>query len=231
MSPTTSDLLESAEYRLAQAFRDELLALTTARGRATISRLWAACDEMLRSGETITVAEIGRRLTSKYGGPKAQSIRDQPSRLKRLVDLCAAIQRKSEAEQHRVKLGSIVPLITDSTLQARVRWLEESSARDRQDALAAKRALQRLAPVRDLTPEQCYGPFPQNPSSSSGALSPNQSTLSEPEKQSIRDFLDPTFLYNEGLRIDEALGLLNDETGRIVMPVTFVRALRKISGS
>lgn len=224
----------------AAAFRDELLQSTTARGRTSVQRVWAVCQELIESGKPITVAEVGRITEKRWGGPKAQGIRDQPDRLKRLVDHCAAMQKKAEgyrpsrATRKGDKVDALVAEVADQTVRARIRAIAEERDQLRHDLQILRKAYQRLAPVRDLTAEQCYGELPApNPAHAGSSAVPPSSptqTFTNAERESVRKFLDENFLYDEGFRIDEIHGLVTGE-GRIVLPIAFITALRKVLGS
>lgn len=218
----------SPEYLVASQLRNELLADTTERGRRTIQNIWLVCEEMFCAGESITVAEVGRRLDTRFGGPKAQSIRDQPERLKRLVDLCAEIGGRAKPLPAREEEG-VLGDIRDQTVTARVRAMLGERDALRKEVTALRKAFQRLAPIDALSADQCYGPGPGG-ARGADAAAPAPHAFTPDEKAAVRKFLEANFLRDEGFRIDDSLGLLSDDTGRTILPPAFVRALRKIVG-
>ena len=220
----------SPEYLVASQFRDELLATTNDRGRRTINNIWLVCDEMFRAGDPISVAEVGRRLHARFEGPKAQSIRDQPERLKRLVDLCAQVGPRPKPLGTREEEG-ILGEISDQTVRARIRLVLDERDRLKRELTALRKVFGRLSPIKTLTVEQCYGSAneSEHDRSEDGHLV-SLNTFTSDEKAAIRKFLSPGFLQDEGFRIDDRLGLLSDESGRSILPPAFIRALRKIVG-
>jgi hypothetical protein len=225
--PQAADVTGSPGYLAAQQFRDELLSGTTERGRKTVENVWTVCEEMALAGEEVFVAEVGRRLKSRFGGPNAQSIRDQPERLKRLVDLVAEATQSSKPAPGR-REDDLLADIKDQTIRAQVRLALEERDRLRKEVTALKKAFERIAPIRDLSAEQCYRPMPDGaPEEASPSA---KDAFAADERAAVRRFLSPGFLHDEGFRIDDRLGLLSDETGRSILPPAFVRALRKISG-
>ncbi len=223
---------------VAAAFRDELLEKSTARGRASVERIWTVCQELIAAGKPITVAEVGRITEKRWGGPKAQGIRDQPDRLKRLVDLSATILKEAEGNypgrnsKAATKVDALVAEVGDQTVRARIRAIVEERDQLRRDLQTLRKAYQRLTPIKDLTPEQCYREIPapsaaQASSDVAPLLAPAQ-TFTQVEKLAARQFLDEGFLYDEGLKVDEVQGLVTAD-GRIVLPAAFITALRKIA--
>lgn len=216
---------------IAVEFRDELLDSTNNKGCITVGRVWQACEELTSTGRAITVAAVGRLTEYRWGAPKTQSIRDQPARLKRLVDLCAAAQSdmpqpnkaSGQAGELEVLLEEISNLVTRSTVRAIIHERDGL----RRDNRALRGAFQRLSPIGQLTPQQCYNKAEADPNVRSPSVE-LQSMFTELETTAVRRFLDANFLYDEGLEIDEVQGLTTT-SGRIVLPIQFVSALRKIS--
>lgn len=222
----------------ALTFRDQLLGQTTTRGKTSIDRVWTVCQDLIDAGKRITVAEVGRTTEQRWGSPKAQGIRDQPDRLKRLVDLCATAQmdldtasvsRKSYASS---KVEALISEVADQTVRAKIRSIAEERDQLKQDLKNLRQAYQRLTPISELTPEQCYDETPSLPSTAPAADDNHPRTaadiFSEAEKQAVQKFLSDKFLYDEGFKIDPVLGLVTSQ-GRILLPIAFVEALRKVA--
>jgi len=74
--------------KIAEAFYDRLIAHTRDRQRATsLQRIRAACDDIEREHAEYTVADVGRYCVQRWGGPKAQSIRNSTSVLLKYIRL------------------------------------------------------------------------------------------------------------------------------------------------
>lgn len=218
---------------LAEIFRDELIAKSSARGQKSIARIWEACEELLRDGRRITVAEVGRITEKRWGGPKEQSIRDQPDRLKRLVEMCAEAQgaeRIPDESPSRagVRIDKLVSQISDQLLRARVRAIAEERDRLRRDVAMLRKGFQRLAPISGLTMEQCYGELPQKAAEIDAGTAPAiDEQFSAEEIAAVAKFLDPDFLFDENMEIDDRRGLVSAQ-GRNILPRAFITALRKV---
>ncbi|WP_036289135.1 gamma-mobile-trio protein GmtX [Methylosinus sp. PW1] len=231
---------DPSDTKLAEEFKNGLLENTTARGRASIERVWTACCELIAAGKPITVSAVGRITKERWGGPKEQGIRDQPDRLKRLVDLCAASQKETEAVRKRGRSKSrgeaaieeLVAEVRDQTTRVRIRAVAEERNQLRRDLLTLRKAYGRLTPIAALTPEQCYDALPQADAEADAPETavlpaPAEEAFTEAERDAVRRFLDEEFLFDEGFKIDEVRGLLSEQ-GRIVLPLAFVTALRKV---
>lgn len=223
---TANDVLSPAEI----FFRDQF-AHTTERGKKTLTRLREVCLELIEADEPIIVATVGRILKKRYGGPDAQSIRDQPARLRRLVELYTQFQRERNPPPppSRQNDKDLLVQVDDLKLRAELRHVIAERDRLLDETRALRQAFKRLAPIKDLTPEQCQGPICGIPSSASPSGQANGFT--DGERQAAARFLDPDFLYDEGLRIDEELGLIRDSTARLIAEVPLITALRKITGA
>lgn len=73
---------------ISEALYDEIVANTEATIRLkSMSRIRMACDSLDKEceGRPYTVADVGRFCERKWGGPKAQSIRNSPDVLTRYI--------------------------------------------------------------------------------------------------------------------------------------------------
>jgi hypothetical protein len=118
--------------------------------------------------------------------------------------------------------------IPDQTARARVRLVIEERDRLRKDVAALRKAFERLAPVSRLTAVQCYGDTSGVPGGETTQHAEGVQFTAD-ERMSVRRFIDKDFLYGEGFKIDDHLGLLADGSNRIVSPIAFIRALRKVA--
>lgn len=221
---------------VAMAFRDQLLAQSTNRGRRSVERIWTVCAELIAANKPLTVARIGRETEARWGSPKAQSIRDQPTRLKRLVDLCVAVQRDQGGATPVRSAGSasleaMLAEVGDQSIRAKLRAMAEERDNLRRDLTILRQAYQRLAPIDELTAEQCYdeaASMSRAPQATSPGKSLSDASFTDAERSAVRRFLDEDFLFDEGFKIDSVQGLIREESGRIVLPAAFVTALRKL---
>lgn len=221
---------------VAIAFRDQLLAQSTNRGRRSVERIWTICAELIAANTPLTVARIGREAEARWGSPKAQSIRDQPNRLKRLVDLCAAVQAgqggaTSVRPAGSASLEAMLAEVGDQSVRAKLRAMAEERDNLHRDLTILRQAYRRLAPIDELTAEQCYdevASMSRAPQATSPGSGLSDTSFTDPEKSAVRRFLDEDFLFGEGFKLDPVQGLIREESGRIVLPAAFVTALRKL---
>ncbi|MCZ8316606.1 gamma-mobile-trio protein GmtX [Phreatobacter sp.] len=210
----------------------------TDRARRTLRNIRSVCLEFLADGRPVYVAAVARELVTKYGGPKEQSIRDQPLRLRLLVELygreqqaeatASGAQSNGRKGQKASKDESVLDAITDINVRAYVSALM-TSLDDAQGELSSLRAAFRRIKVTHLNHTQCYEQIEEcaDEDVSEGRLS--RSPLTEAEIDAIRTFLSDRFLYDENMRVDESLGLVSDRSGRLIIGLPFVSALRKMA--
>jgi hypothetical protein len=97
-------------------------------------------------------------------GAKTQSIRDQPERLKKLVDLCAQAQRHDEKIDVRSPLPKskterLLNGVTDQTARAQLQSIVYERDRLQTEIKALRPAFARLSPISNLTEEGRCGPI------------------------------------------------------------------------
>jgi hypothetical protein len=81
--------------KIAEAFYDRLIGNTRDHQRATsLQRIRIACDSVEQTMDEYTVADVGRYCVERWGGPKAQSIRNSPSVLMKYIRLRIAEHRR-----------------------------------------------------------------------------------------------------------------------------------------
>ncbi|WP_156385965.1 gamma-mobile-trio protein GmtX [Devosia sp. Root685] len=221
-----SDPLANPEWDDAKSFRDTLLDKTDRPN--SINRIWEACLDLEKSGVKITVAEVGRVTVARWGSPKTQSIRDQPLKLTRLVELCAAAQRQGTANgprgpRNESRIDSILAGVADQTDRAWLRQMSVECSDLKRENRALKKAFLKLAPLAtsggtrsDNTPGD--EPMPTY-----------QPILSGDERSQLARAADREFWYNEGYNVDAIHGLLTS-SGRAILSASFFQGLQKVLG-
>ena len=231
-SATFAPVTDEAEAALAaaEAFFHLRHSETTKRGQKTLENIRAVCLEMASAKEEIIVAKVGRTLKKRYGGPDVQSIRDQPDRLKRLVEMYAAYQQALVPKRERPERRTEQRLaeINDLGLRAELRELIAERDELKAQVKVLRQAYKRLQPIEKLTPEQCYGPVAERTSIVQFDETTSTPLFTPDEARAVTHFLNEDFLFDEGLRIDEGTGLIKDESNRLLLGFPFITALRKI---
>jgi hypothetical protein len=235
-SPATSvAVTEEAEAVLAaaEAFFQVKHTETTKRGQKTLENIRAVCLEMISAKEEIIVAKVGRTLKERHGGPDVQSIRDQPERLKRLVEMYAAYQQALVSKRERPERRTEQRLTEINDLGLRAELREVIAERDELKAQvkALRQAFKRLQPIERLTSDQCYGPVAEGTSIAQVGEVSATPLFTPDEVHAVTHFLSEDFLYQEGLRIDDGIGLMQEESNRFLIEFPFITALRKIAGA
>ena len=204
-------------------------ALTAESASRNTTAAWSRAAEQLASLESGTAFDAAIRLDDDY-------VSTRHARVVAGDDGCYVedLGSTNGTYVNGDKVDALVAEVADQTVRARIRAIAEERDQLRHDLQILRKAYQRLAPVRDLTAEQCYGELPApNPAHAGSSAVPPSSptqTFTNAERESVRKFLDENFLYDEGFRIDEIHGLVTGE-GRIVLPIAFITALRKVLGS
>ncbi len=170
--------------------------------------------ELLRDGRRITVAEVGRITEKRWGGPKEQSIRDQPDRLKRLVEMCAEAQAPSASRTRAlrvrvVRIDKLVSQISDQLLRARVRAIAEERDRLRRDVAMLRKVPASSADLR-TDDGAVLRELPQKAAEIDAGTAPAiDEQFSAEEIAAVAKFLDPDFLFDENMEIDDRRGLVS----------------------
>jgi len=234
-SATCAAVTDEAEAALAaaEAFFQVRHTETTKRGQKTLENIRTVCLEMISAKEEIIVAKVGRTLKERYGGPDVQSIRDQPDRLKRLVEMYAVYQQALVPRRERPERRTEQRLAEINDLGLRAALREVIAERDELKAQvkALRQAFKRLQPIERLTSDQCYGPIAEGTSIAQVGEAAATPLFTPDEVRAVTHFLNEEFLFDEGLRIDEGIGLTKDESNRLLLGFPFITALRKIAGS
>lgn len=157
-------------------------------------RIWSAAETMARTcpGSPMTVSSIGRLCQEMFGGPKAQSIRNQRSTLKALVERLQKDHFPGDTANSRRKDSE---RISNALIAEELTYLQNSNNR-----------------LRSII--STLGPF-QLSSDSSGlptltaasTLDTAPFALSEAEHDAISRLLSPSF--------HQALGLKKDKNGNL----------------
>jgi hypothetical protein len=113
------------------------------RLKKSLENIKTVCDEIENHGGRIYVGRVGKLCKEQFGGPAAQSIRNQPDTLKRYVDLRSAeqvlparISRKGNGIQ-----------ISDPKTRAYVLLLEEQGRDYEEQIRILKRLIESVTPV------------------------------------------------------------------------------------
>lgn len=210
----------------AREFRNFLLA--TAKRPETIVRIWQACLQIDTSTKSITVANVGRVTEQHWNSPKTQSIRDQPTSLKRLVELCAAAQRKEvKPTNHAAEykgFDNLVVEISDPNSRAKLRQILAENTRLRKEVKALRAAYLQLEPPRaPVSPAQ-------KAQDTSVDEAPLSHSLTSEERRELERAVDPSFWYDEGYTLNEIHGLMS-ASGRTILKSAFFRGLRRSLGN
>jgi hypothetical protein len=113
------------------------------RLKKSLEYIKEVCDEAEKHGGRIYVGRIGRLCREQFGGPAAQSIRNQPDTLKRYVDIRAAEQvlpARTGQKENGIK-------ISDAKVRAYVLLLEEQVRDYEEQIKILKRLFKRITPV------------------------------------------------------------------------------------
>jgi hypothetical protein len=113
------------------------------RLKRSLERIKAVCDDTEKHGGRIYVGRIGKLCQAQFGGPAAQSIRNQPDTLKRYVDLRSA----GQTLPGRVGQGENRIKISDPKVRSYVLQLEERVRDSEEQIRVLKRLLGKITPV------------------------------------------------------------------------------------
>ena len=194
--------------------------------KVSAERIWHACDliENLGEGATkITVSAVARICVDEFGGPKAQSIRNQATTLKKLISLRADALSISTSgtkyEQDDFETGDPNTMAYLRVLRERIRQTERSNSRLR-------------AVLKNLDPrtfEFVISESQEIELANSGSSNEPSSIhrISYAEGESLRSFLKTSNLERFGLRFDNRDRIV--EGSSVLMESPAVSAIRRLA--
>lgn len=190
------------------------------RLKASLKRVKEACDFLEASSGAITPTSVGRFCETKWGGPKAQSIRNQPDILLRYIDTRKGQQKLPMEKGNRVS----EPVIHDETVRAYVSLLRA----ERDEAVRnTSRIIQGLRKIPGIPIDELIGngfkPIPADTKPLMNAISSNAASA-------LTKLLNDTHLAKTGLELRKDR-LRNSLTGEVLLEKSEVEALRELSQS
>ena len=222
------------------ARRDYLIGISrTATGAESIRRVYDAARTLADGDNAITVAAVGQYCWTNFGGPLAQSIRNNKE-LKKLVDMAVQAQARAPKRPSRAAKGTeeerFLALIDNDQARAQVHFLlsERQSLYAKNTVLEAN--FKRLSALSFLKQEiveadvDTLAELADYVRKRKKAEELNDFT--EEEREAVRDWLEPSRLANwEGLVIDDVSGYIKRKaSGRPFAKLGFLSALRKVAG-
>lgn len=114
-------------------------------------RAWSITN----AAQKVTVATVGTLTEKRWGSPKEQSIRDQPERLKRLVELVSLAQKfnSSSPKRRGHEYESDLSKFLDQGAKARLRHALQELDQARSEIKMLKKAFRKLAPIDQIIHE------------------------------------------------------------------------------
>lgn len=215
----TTDSNKEPDSPAAEQFYQSLLVTGLAESAKNI---WRACDIIEQTGKgtiEIRVSEVGRICKEHFGGPTAQSIRNQKDTLKKLVDIRA--DALLVVAKHFTP-GSSAHEIADPNTAALVRVLEERIRQLTQSNRRLRSAFKNLDPslIRIIEDEHDGLRIVSNPNNSFAE------PVSDIESESLRAFLRLDHLQAFGLNIDDKERIVEGRT--VLMEKAALRAIRRL---
>lgn len=213
----------SDRQRSADDLARELIASTgSSRRKASIAAVCEALAKLGERREPITVAAVARLTEKLPGGPKEQSIRNDPNGLKHLIELAGRSQalpiRTGLDAAGKGSAANWFDSVPDPLVRSRCRALAEHLRLLEGENARLRAAMKRLQAINHLDEIAAAGDLP------SAEVGPR---LSEEEQAAIGSFL--ARLEDEGFAVDPASGELLSRSGRTVAPPAFIAGLRKLS--
>jgi hypothetical protein len=185
------------------------------RLKQSLERVKEACDFLEVSNASITPTSVGRYCEGKWGGPKAQSIRNQPEKLLRYVDTRKGQQKLPLASRR----SGVEPIIHDETLRA---WVSLLRA-ERDEAIRLKdRIVHGLRSVPGIPIDELIG----NGFKSLPAARPTSLKAASPSAVSaLKKLLNKDALAKVGLELHKDR-IRNCATNDVLLEKAEVEALR-----
>lgn len=200
--------------------------------QGTISRIVSAIALLARSDIPITAAAVGRMCVERWGGPRAQSIANDPAGYAELVRLARAAQSLPPRQRPADAGADLLSRIADPTARAEVHLLLAEAASLRGQIANLRQAIRRLTPLGPITSALAAArvdSLEQLADRLEQAARPQGLAFDAEERAAVSAFL--AGLHNEGMKIDGNTGELLARSGRRMAKSAFVRALRKIVGT
>ena len=211
-----------SEISAADDLARQLIASTSnPRRKASIEAVRDALVKLTGRRESISVAAVARLTEKMPGGPREQSIRNDPNGLKRLIELALLGQPPSTRSTSRnpdnvFDVGDFAG-IPDPVLRSRCQGMAEQVRLLERENARLRAAMKRLQALHHLDEMGASGDLTQaNPST----------VLTEGERQAMSQFLEQ--LAHEGFAVDAGSGELLSRSGRTVAPPAFIAGLRKL---
>lgn len=199
-------------------FESLMAAAENPRLKTSIERVQEACNFLEQSQAAITPTSVGRYCDGRWGGPKAQSIRNARETLLRYVETRQGQQSLPTAQRH----GGGEPVIHDETVKAYVSLLRA----ERDEAIRLKnRIIAGLRKVPGIPIDELIGsgfkgvapPAPQKSAAASGAAT-----------SALLKLLDGDRLAKVGMELHRNR-MRNRITGEVLLDKPDVEALRLLA--
>lgn len=204
--------------RLEIFYKELLKAAPNERRRASLEAVFRAIQRHMLNNEVIAVAAIARTASNFPGAPREQSIRNDASGLKALIELAATEAPNAQSGRRTSKRkDDWIERIPDPLVRSGCRGLHERAVLYQKENDRLRAAILRLEPMGDLAANE-----------GGGGASRQASLFSEEERRAVSGFLDS--LSSEGFAFENS-GELVSRSGRSVAPPSFLSALRKIQTS
>lgn len=193
--------------------------------KTSAERIWRACNliEDVGEGSTrITVSAVARICIDEFGGPKAQSIRNQPKTLKKLVLLRADALTIGPRAEFRSFDESVAH---DPGIAAYIRVLEERLRQAERSNNRLRSVLKNLDPdTYSIVESDEKGLVLMGTGDTESGFSGRG--LSYSESESIRAFLRENHLDRFGLSFDDKDRIVEGRS--VLMETAAVGALRRL---
>lgn len=188
------------------------------RRRASVEAVYRAIQRHLLNGDPISVAAVARTAANFPGGPKEQSIRNDSSGLKALVEIASTeCAQALPGRKRRARKDDWIERISDPLIRSGCRGLHDRVVLYQKENDRLRAALARLEPLGDIREiDGGGGAHRQGP------------RFSKEEAKAVSSFL--ASLADEGFLIEPS-GELVARSGRSVAAPGLITALRKIQFS
>ncbi|HYG86254.1 MAG TPA: hypothetical protein VD978_08350 [Azospirillum sp.] len=203
----TSKVLQTAAKAIpaaSKAVYDDLMAKTRHEsGRASLSRVWAACDHLEQQHQLITLAAVAKYVEAQHGGPKEQSIRNAKDTLRRIIELRRNEQTLAVPQNRRAadEVVSDDPNVQAyvNVLKGHIQSLQEENARLKKGfGTLAPRSLLELSRIVGTDSDNQPELQATNQLDDRGSVQPS---MTAEERNSLARFLDAQHLYDHGFEV------------------------------
>lgn len=203
--------------RLLQALTE---SATNRRFQDSLERVKAACDFLESTRAPITPTAVGRYCTERWGGPKAQSIRNAEATL-------FAYLKARRAEQvlpPPARNGDYEPQIQDETIRAYVSLLKA----ERDEAIRSKnRIVAGLRNIPGIPIDELIRDGHLSESSRKTSAAPNGKVLKPQARAAIECLLDAGALASVGLELYR-MRIRDSLTNQVLLEKQHVEALTEL---